>query len=371
MKIAILSCSAKPTNGYGNITINYCNELYLKKIDFILYLPCDHEVVDEIWSKNIKYSLPRALYSFSSYRIINDLIYDLSEFKGFTLIHSLFTNTSLIIAARASTKFHIPLVAGEQGTYAAIPFLGKVSSYLYRFFIKQASIIIFPSQFTRKTFCNFYGGKDIWSKTCVIENGVNFHRFNRSFNQKKIKNKFVGVGALKERKGFEYAIKAISLAKEKIPNLTYTIIGEGPAAYRKKLLNLISELNLEDSVKLVGSKSGDELVAEMADCYAYLHTPISQSWIFEGYGIVYSEANALGLPAIGSDSGGVSSAIINGLNGYLAYEADSNDICKKIIHLCSDDSNYNIMSKKSIEVASKLDWSFIVDRFILIYKNVS
>lgn len=369
MRIAILSCSAIATNGYGNITINYCNELYKKKIDFILFLPHNHEVVDQHWSKNIKYSLPRALYSFGSFRIISDLFFKVNEFKNFSLIHSLFTNTSMIVAARASFKFNIPLVVGEQGTYAAIPFLRKVSAYIYKFFIKQASVIIFPSQFTKKIFCNFYGGREIWTKACVIENGVNFHRFNKFISKQKIKNKFVGVGALKDRKGFECAIYAIALAKEKIPNLTYTIIGDGPDTYREKLLNLITELSLEDSVKLVGSKSGDQLVNEMASSYAYLHTPVSFNWNFEGYGIVYLEANSLGLPVIGSDSGGVSSAITNGVNGYLANEADSYDTYKKIIHICSDTFNYQLISDQSVEFARKHDWSLVVNEFLKIYKR--
>jgi glycosyltransferase involved in cell wall biosynthesis len=371
MKVAILSCSADPTNGYGNITINYCNQLHLKSIDFVLFLPFNHDVVINSWSSRIKYNLPKALYSFDSARIVYDLFHDLSKFKGFSIIHSLFTNTSLIIAARAARKFNIKFIAGEQGTYAAIPFLGKVSSYLYKFFIKNASIIIFPSNFTRKIFCNFYGGKSIWNKTCVILNGVDFHRFNKLHNIEKQKYKFVGVGALKERKGFEYAIKAIGLAKQKIPNISYTIIGAGPEKYRRKLENIIADLGLIGNVFLVGPKSGYDLVKEMSDSFCYLHTPLSFDWNFEGYGIVYTEANALGLPVIGTDSGGVTSAIKDGLNGYIANEADPEDISKKIIQMCTDDVSYIQMKIQSIEIARARDWEKIVDQFLFNYRKLT
>jgi glycosyltransferase involved in cell wall biosynthesis len=371
MKIAILSCSAISTNGYGNITVNYCDNLYRKKIQFILYLPYNHKIITNEWSQNIKYCLPKDIYSFNSIKILNDLFFDISEFKNFSLIHSLFTNTSLIIASRASSKYKIPLITGEQGTYAAVPFKYKISALIYKKFISQAKYIIFPSDFTRKIFCNFYGGINIWKKTLIIENGVDFKRFNNGISEHKIKYKFVGIGALKERKGFEYSINAIALARKQIPNISYTIIGGGPEKYKNKLEKIISENNLESCVQIVGPLSGCELINSISNAYAYLHTPISFNWNFEGYGIVYSEANALGMPVIGSDSGGVSSAIKNGVNGYITQEANVKDIYEKILDLCEDELNYINMSEKSIQVARNRDWNIIIDKYINIYMEVS
>lgn len=57
---------------------------------------------------------------------------------------------------------------------------------------------------------------------------------------------------------------------------------------------------------------------------------------FEGFGIVYLEANLAGKPVIAGRSGGVSDAVIDGLNGLLVDPENVNDLSKKIIRLALD-----------------------------------
>ena len=63
MKIAIFSSTIDVRNGYGNITYEYCLNLYKKGIDFVLFLPVsEKEIIAKLNIINlpfeIKYSLP-------------------------------------------------------------------------------------------------------------------------------------------------------------------------------------------------------------------------------------------------------------------------------------------------------------------------
>jgi glycosyltransferase involved in cell wall biosynthesis len=79
----------------------------------------------------------------------------------------------------------------------------------------------------------------------------------------------------------------------------------------------------------------------------------------ECYGLVYCEANAFALPAIGTDTGGVSEIIKNGVNGYvLPHGAGGDHYAEAISDLYSDPSRYRKLREKSrATFDSRLNWS--------------
>jgi glycosyltransferase involved in cell wall biosynthesis len=78
----------------------------------------------------------------------------------------------------------------------------------------------------------------------------------------------------------------------------------------------------------------------------------------EGFGIVFAEANAFGVPAIATDTGGVSGAIINGENGYLLPpSATGEQYAELISKIYSDDVSYYNLIRSSREAFNKrLNW---------------
>ncbi|MBU4015184.1 glycosyltransferase family 4 protein [Patescibacteria group bacterium] len=59
---------------------------------------------------------------------------------------------------------------------------------------------------------------------------------------------------------------------------------------------------------------------------------------FEGFGIVYLEANLAGKPVIAGNSGGARDAVENGVNGLLVNPEDINEISNAIIKLAQDEN---------------------------------
>ena len=174
--------------------------------------------------------------------------------------------------------------------------------------------------------------------------------------------RLISLGRLVKLKGFQDVIKAVHqlLTSKKIKDIQYLIIGEGP--YRNKLGQLINELGLDDHVHLAG-------FAEKGDIQDYF----SQSNIFigpshtEGFGLVFVEALACGLPVIGSNTGGIPEIVTSDV-GLLVEPENVDDIANAIISLHDNYHRYD--PEKMIEKASLFSWDNISDQYLRLYKQV-
>lgn len=119
-------------------------------------------------------------------------------------------------------------------------------------------------------------------------------------------------GNLIRRKRLDSLLRAIAL----LPRQDFMLrVAGDPAAdrrYTREILGLIGKLGLADQVAILGALTEDELSHEYqsADVLAV----VSQH---EGFGRVYLEAHAHGLPVIGARSGGAAEIVIDGVTGWL------------------------------------------------------
>jgi glycosyltransferase involved in cell wall biosynthesis len=79
----------------------------------------------------------------------------------------------------------------------------------------------------------------------------------------------------------------------------------------------------------------------------------------ECFGIVFCEASAYGIPSITTNTGGISNAVYNGINGYcLDINSIPNDYYVKIVELIEDKDKYKALSDSSRELyLTKLNWA--------------
>jgi colanic acid/amylovoran biosynthesis glycosyltransferase len=129
------------------------------------------------------------------------------------------------------------------------------------------------------------------------------------------------VGRLVEKKGIEYAIRAISQVREKHPRVIYSIVGDGPL--RLSLQELIKDLELEQNVALCGPLDTLGVRKMMGEAHIFLLPSVTAvNGDVEGQGLALQEAQACGLPVIATDHNGFSEGIVPGESGLLVPERD-------------------------------------------------
>lgn len=146
--------------------------------------------------------------------------------------------------------------------------------------------------------------------------------------------KLVSVGRLVEKKGFEYGIRAVRYALDMRPDvkIEYLIAGEGDVG--DDLRKLVAELNLDDSVKLLGAQPHHIVTKLLAEGHAMVVPSVTgENGDMEGIPTVTMEAMATGLPVLSTFHSGIPEAVVDGYTGLLAPERDAEALAKLMIHL--------------------------------------
>jgi phosphatidylinositol alpha-1,6-mannosyltransferase len=146
----------------------------------------------------------------------------------------------------------------------------------------------------------------------------------------------VCVSRLMPRKGQDSLIKAWPDIKAKVPDAALLLVGGGP--HRKKLDELVSELNLGRDVVMTGTVPWEELPAHYAagDVFAMPCRTRNKGLDVEGLGIVYLEASATGLPVIAGDSGGAPDAVLAGVTGEVVPGRSREALVESVTGLLND-----------------------------------
>lgn len=171
----------------------------------------------------------------------------------------------------------------------------------------------------------------------VIHNGIDIKKFS-TFNSKPsaahkerlgLKNApVVGIIArLSDVKGHIYLIKSFKEVLKEVPAAQLLIVGEGKM--KTDLMGLVEVLGIQQNVVF---KSGCLDTAEVLCATDIFVLPSLK----EGLGLALMEAMAAGLPAIGSNIGGIKSLIKDGVTGLLVEPADEKGLTKAILNLLKD-----------------------------------
>lgn len=217
-------------------------------------------------------------------------------------------------------------------------------------------------------------------KVLTINRGLNLKESNVRESKEELRqrlniprNQFVllSVGRHISRKRFDLVIKAIKRIKDldqKI-DIKYFLIGDGPLT--SNLEKLARDLNLDNEVKFLGriDMLKRNQFYKLSDIF--LMPSIAEEKSVEGFGIVFLEANYYKLPVIGTFSGGIVDAIINGRTGLLVKTNDLDDLIEKIMYLYENREIGQKMGEEGFKrVVKEFHWDKIIDDYISVLKQV-
>ena len=129
----------------------------------------------------------------------------------------------------------------------------------------------------------------------------------------------VSVSRLVPRKGMDTLIKAAALLKQRHPTVTVLIGGKGREAERLERL----ATRLKAPVRFLGRVPDDDLPALVgaADVFCLACRSRWGGLEQEGFGIVFLEAAAAGVPQVAGSSGGSADAVVDGVTGLVLKDA--------------------------------------------------
>ena len=126
------------------------------------------------------------------------------------------------------------------------------------------------------------------------------------------------VGRLHPRKGQLRTLQALQILPAEVRSrLEYWIVGGQSKGSYESVLRSEAALRPDLTVRFFSNIPDEELseIYDRADIFAM--TSVNHGVSIEGFGLVYLEAAAHGLPVIAHDIGGVSEAVLDGLTGLL------------------------------------------------------
>lgn len=169
------------------------------------------------------------------------------------------------------------------------------------------------------------------------------------------------VARLEERKGHDKVISALPQVLKAVPDAHYLVCGSGEMAGR--LRRMVTDMGLDNSVSFVDYVAQDELcdVYNLADVFVMPNRRLDDG-VTEGFGIVFLEAGACGVPVIGGKDGGVPDAIVDGETGYLVDGGDVEAIGDRLITLLSNRSQAEAMGQAGRRFAEAHDYPTLVRR---------
>ena len=151
----------------------------------------------------------------------------------------------------------------------------------------------------------------------------------------------ISVGRLTPAKFVEEAIRAFELVKQEVPNAELDIVGSGDHRYREKLRRMVRRRGIA-GVTFHGRVDVQRKQELLERAYVHLFTSHREGW-----GLVVSEAAAVGTPSVGYDVPGVRDSIAE--PRLLAQRGDIEDLATRIKMLVRDPKLYAEQRNKAWE----------------------
>ena len=145
--------------------------------------------------------------------------------------------------------------------------------------------------------------------------------------------KVLFVGRLVEKKGCTYLLQAMQQVQASAPDVELNIIGDGPL--RDSLVKEARALNVQ--ARFLGPQNAEEIRSQMLDTAVFcVPSTTASDGDSEGLGMVFLEAQAMGLPVVSFHHGGIPEAVVDGLTGLLAPEGDVAGLAERILCYLGD-----------------------------------
>lgn len=212
--------------------------------------------------------------------------------------------------------------------------IGYIVEPLYLRLLANDEKTVFTESESAKTDLSQYGFKK--EKTVVFSIGIEIKPVDNIELVKKYANPTVlSLGAFREMKRTLDQVRAFEVAKKKLPHLQMKIAGDASGAYGRKVLRYIERSPYKDSIEYLGRVSQEEKRQLMQKSHCILVTSIKEGW-----GLIVTEANSQGTPAVAYNADGLRDSVRDGETGIIVKKDTPKVLGDDICDMLSDSKKY-------------------------------
>ena len=166
--------------------------------------------------------------------------------------------------------------------------------------------------------------------------------------------RILSVGRLVRRKGIDKGIRAVAGLAPRHPRLRYLIAGDGEET--PALRALVSELGMEEHIHFCGQVDNRQKAALYASAQVFLLPGGAVGDDMEGFGLVFIEAGAWGVPVVAGACGGAVEAVEDGTTGRLCDSGDDDSIRDALDDLLADENRRLTLGENARRNAQRYFW---------------
>ncbi len=365
MRVAFLTPEIGSSYGWARYGMETGRELAAQGVEVIaLTQPPAHQPADNAWLAGTFPILPQLVPPVSRFlpRCLLAVPRVRRVLAGCDIVHVIAEPYALIGAWAAGSR---PQIVTAHGTFVPRTVRRRFAGRLYQWAYRRAHLIA-VSEYTAGRVRAVLPGID----PVVIHNGVHIAKFQQPApSPQKYGPTVLASGGIKPRKGTHVLIEALARVRATVPDAQLVITGhQEDNAYLLRVQQQIRQLGLESCVHLLGMIPEDDLLSWYQHADVFALPSLNVGGQFEGFGLVFLEAGACGLPVVGTSGSGVAEAIRDGETGFLVPQNDADALADAITRLLTDDALRAQMGAAGRQHAQTMDWSSIAARLLAEYE---
>jgi phosphatidylinositol alpha-1,6-mannosyltransferase len=367
MRIGFLTPGLDPGYGWARYGLDLARALSYQGVEIVaLTQPGAQLPADTNWLADVRPILPQLMPPVGNFlmRSLQALFRVRRAVTDCDLLHVIAEPYAPLAALSAGSR---PLVVTAHGTYVPQTVRRRLVGHLYRWAYQRAHLIA-VSHYTAGQVRTALPD----ARLTVIHNGVHVNQFQRPVPSPEKRGATVlASGGVKARKGTHLLVAALALIREQVPNIQLIVTGRQDSLdYLATIEQQIIDLELVEHVHLLGLISEDDLLGWYQNADLFALPSLNVGGKFEGFGLVFLEAGACGLPVIGTTGSGVEEAVIDGQTGLLIPQDNVPALAEAILHLLDDDSLRARMGAAGRQHAQDQDWSAVAAQVLAFYGQI-
>lgn len=190
---------------------------------------------------------------------------------------------------------------------------------------ERADLVVVPSRYSAQVAAEVYGVPP--ARVAVVPESIDLAEWRARFaaapRAEHAEPTVLAVGRMYPRKRFVDLLQAAARLRTEHPAARFRIVGKGPEW--DMLVRVHGALGLAGTVTLLGDVTRDQLAAEYARADGFCLPSVQ-----EGFGIVFLEAMAAGLPIVACRAAAVPEVVLDGETGVLVPPRDPDALARAL-----------------------------------------